>query len=67
MLKRKYLVISCQTENRNKLQKIFKNPKLNRILEYFCHLHDNDKQICKLYDCNGYQVIEKNKELSYIN
>jgi hypothetical protein len=71
MLKRKFINIELKNEAEltSKFQKLNLNPKIKRNFEYYCLLHDNDVQICKIYDCCGFQNKDNliKKESEYIS
>lgn len=37
-----------------------------RTYKYVCCIHDNDRDVCSVYECNGVQNIEPNNQ-NYIN
>ena len=49
---------------RNDIQQI--PPKRIKYNTYICDIHDNDKNICDIYECNGNCKINKSIPL-YIN
>jgi hypothetical protein len=45
--------------------KIFGN--IPKKLEYYCHYHSHDPEICKMYECVGYRDKEIKEKKDYLN
>ena len=55
----------------NLLADDFMNIEISTIKEiyksYTCLIHENELDICNIYDCSGITVIRKNQDLSYLS